>query len=515
MNNSLFLSLLPVYLGIIIFILLISILYFWLTLSSREEKIRQLEEAHKKMMRSFNELDEQAKLIVKTDLELNKAQEELDKRLNGLNTLQRASRQINQALNEEDIFEKLKSALFEELGFSRTLIVVNDERQLPKIRTFVGFDDRKVKQIVESLYKDEHLKNALNEGHSLSSISAPRKTKEKMTHVFETEHYVLAPIITQTGTLGFIFVGNRYDAPAVTQGDEELISILSGQIGQSLENTQLFDKVFRSSQELEIKVKERTKQLATALAQVEEINRKKTEFISAVSHELRTPLTSIKGYAAILMAGKIGEIPDAVKERLFKINTHSDNLVNLINNLLDIARIESGRIDLRFGIYKTKTIVDNIVDLLTPQITNKEIKIKLDVPATVTEICIDISQVERVFINLLSNAIKFTPKGGTIALSVLPVLENGFATFQIADTGIGIAPADLEKLFSEFFRVENTINQTVKGTGLGLVLAKDIIQAHHGKIWVQSQLGSGTTFSFTLPTSKEIFDKSKKTSPLA
>ena len=116
-----------------------------------------------------------------------------------------------------------------------------------------------------------------------------------------------------------------------------MIAILSGQIGQSIENAQLFEKVFRSSQELEIKVADRTKQLAGALEKVEDISKKKSEFISAVSHELRTPLTSIKGYAAILMAGKIGEMPDAVKERLAKINSHSDNLVSLINNLLDIA----------------------------------------------------------------------------------------------------------------------------------------------------------------------------------
>src|SRR5205814_1823106 len=140
----------------------------------------------------------------------------------------------------------------------------------------------------------------------------------------------------------------------------------------AIENAQLFDKVFRSSQELEIKVKDRTKQLANALAQVEEINKKKTEFLSAVSHELRTPLTSIKGYAAILIAGKFGDIPAAVKERLAKINTHSDNLVSLINNLLDITRIESGRVEMHFSPQKTKTLLDNIADLLSPQLTAKE-----------------------------------------------------------------------------------------------------------------------------------------------
>jgi len=492
--------------------------YFWFILGTREERISELENAHKKMLRSFNELDEQAKLIVKTDLELNRAQDELEKRLNGLNALQRTSRQISQALNEEEIFEKLRRSLFEDLGFTKTLVVVNDERLNPVPRAQIGFDNSRITKILAEIVKDEILLSAINESKTLSSINSSRKTKEKIVQTFETDHYVLAPIVTQTGSLGFVFVGNRQDAPAVTLGDEELITILAGQIGQSIENAQLFDKVFRSSQELEIKVKERTKQLATALSQVEEINKKKTEFLSAVSHELRTPLTSIKGYAALLISGKIGTIPDAVKERLSKINTHSDNLVSLINNLLDITRIESGKVEMHLALHNTKALLDNIVDLLTPQVTAKEIRLSLDLSEEVSEIYIDPSQAERIFINLLSNAVKFTPKNGTIALAVAlrADAEDGFATFSVTDSGIGMSKDDLEKLFTEFFRAENEINQTVKGTGLGLVLAKDIVEAHRGKISVSSQPNVGTTFTFTLPMSRRAYEVSKrKASPIA
>ena len=325
--------------------------------------------------------------------------------------------------------------------------------------------------------------------------------------IFEAEHFILSPILTQTGSIGFVFAGNRYNAPAVTQGDEELITILAGQIGQSIENAQLFEKVFRSSQELELKVADRTKQLAGALQKVNEISNKKTEFISAVSHELRTPLTSIKGYAAILIAGKIGELPAAVKERLAKINSHSDHLVSLINDLLDIARIESGRQEMKFAIYKIKTIVDNVADLLTPQITAKAITLQLRLPQEIKEIYVDTSHAERVLINLLSNAIKFTPQNGTITVTVAPTLDAGYAVFSVSDTGIGIPASELQKLFSEFFRVDNEINQNVKGTGLGLVLAKNIVQAHRGKIWVQSQVKVGTTFYFTLPSSQKAFEE--------
>ncbi|MBF0490452.1 MAG: hypothetical protein HQL15_07515 [Candidatus Omnitrophica bacterium] len=487
--------------------LLFLVIYFWFILNNREAKIARLEKAHHKILISFDELDDQAKLIIQTDLKLNRAQEELEKRMNGLSALQKTSRQMNQALSEQEIFEKLTTSLFEDLGFSKSLVVITSAQHLPaEARTQTGFDTTKIKHILDKVSTDALLKITLNEGRTYSSINTPRKTKDLILEIFGTEYFVLAPIVTQTGPLGFLFVGNRTDAPAVTLGDEEIITILAGQIGQSLENAQLFDKVFRSSQELEVKVIERTKELATALKQVEIINRKKTEFLSAVSHELRTPLTSIKGYASLLITGKIGDIPDAVKERLKKINTHSDSLVHFINNLLDITRIESGKVEMAFKPYPTKNLVDTITDLLTPQVTAKDIQLTTVISTEVPDLYVDPSQVERILINLLSNAIKFTPKGGSILLSAAPFLEHGFVKFDVTDSGIGIPPSDVEKLFTEFFRVDNEINQNVKGTGLGLVLAKDIVLAHHGKIWVTSVPGHGTTFSFTLPASKETFE---------
>ena len=502
-------------LGTVAFAVLAGAGYLLALAAAKDETIRKMQSDHNRLMRSFNELDEQAKLIVRTDLELNKAHEELDKRLNGLNALQRTSRQISQALNEDEIYQKLKPSLFEELGFARALVASVDEDKEMRPRVAIGFDTARAGAIIAEMARDDHFKTALGESHTFSSINVSRKTKEQLVGIFETEHFILSPILTQNGCIGFVFVGNRYTTPAVTQGDEELIAILAGQIGQSVENAQLFEKVFRSSQELELKVKERTKQLATALEKVEEISKNKTEFISAVSHELRTPLTSIKGYAAILMTGKIGTIPEAVKERLSKINTHSDNLVDLINNLLDIARIESGRVEMKMAPHQVRAVVDNIADLLAPQITAKEIRLAVNIPLTVEEFYVDVSQAERIFINLISNAVKFTPKQGTITVSARGGSasggDRGYITFSVSDTGIGIAGEDLKKLFNEFYRVENEINQTVKGTGLGLTLAKNIVEAHRGRIWVNSQPGMGTTFSFTLPSSQKAFDDMNKT----
>ena len=493
-------------LGGIIIVLLIATIYLFYGFITKEDAIKEMTDKLNKLMRSFNDLDEQAKLIVRIDLELSKIREEMDKRLNGLNALQRTSRQMSQALNANEIFQRISPALFEDLGFTRVMIASVNESNSLKLHLNVGYKPPRAETILKEIQSEDLLKKALGETHTLSSINCPNKIKEKITQAFEAEHFIFSPILTQTGSIGFVFVGNRYNAPAMTQGDEELITILAGQIGQSIENAQLFEKVFRSSQELELKVADRTKQLAGALQKVNDISNKKSEFISAVSHELRTPLTSIKGYAAILIAGKIGEVPPAVKERLAKINSHSDNLVSLINDLLDIARIESGRQEMKFATYKIKNLVDNVVDLLTPQLTNKGVNLHLRLPEQIEDIYVDASQIERVFINLFSNAIKFTPQHGTITVSLAPMLEGGYAIFNVPDTGIGIPASEVKKLFNEFYRVDNEINQNVKGTGLGLVLAQNIVQAHRGKMWVQSQVGVGTSFYFTLPSSQQAFE---------
>jgi len=466
----------------------------------KNKKIRNLTAALDKITHSFNSLDEQAKLIVRTDLELNKAQEELDKRLIGLNALQKISRQITTTLDANEIFNRLDKSLAADLGFERILILMLDENKNFRCRLQIGFSKEFTEQAIANLTKDQGLINDLKEGRPFSSLTSTKQHKEKIKSLLGVEHFLLNPILAQDGFTGVLFVGNQNPDVFITEGDEELISILTNQIGQSLENTQLFEQVYRSRQELELKIQARTKELASALEEVQMISKNKSDFVSAVSHELRTPLTSIKGYASILMTGKIGDIPPEVKERLEKINKHSDNLVKFINDLLDISRIESGRVEMKLIRHDVASIIDNLRDLLTPQMKDKNIQFTSELPKDIPDLFVDISQIDRVFINLLSNAIKFTPLGGTITISAKA--QNDFVLFEVTDTGIGMKEEDLSRLFSQFYRVDNEINRNVKGTGLGLSLVKNIVEAHKGKIWVTSKVNAGTTFHFTLPIVK-------------
>lgn len=469
----------------------------------KTDQIKQLQTAVDKLKKSLEEMDEQAKLIVRTDMELNKTQEELDKKVAGLYALQRLSRAISTTLEESQIFKAIEAAYIEELGFEKACVFLWNEKEnkfvsylnigysqdeIGKIKNFVGLD------------KDVFL-DLIKSGKTISSISAIPGSElgDKIKNVFTVNAFVISPILPKEGSKGFFFVGTENMDIAITEGDEELITILSNQIGQALENARLFEKTWRAQQELEKKVEERTRELTYALEEVKKVSKRKTDFISSVSHELRTPLTSIKGYAAILLEEKLGHLPPEVKERLDRINRHSDELVHMVNDLLDIARIEAGKTVMKAEEQDLKNIIDTVYDLILIQCKNKNIDLVLEVAKNIPSVLADRSQIERVFINLLSNAIKFTPQNGRITLKANR--KDDMAQIDIQDTGIGIPPDALSSIFEEFYRVDNPINQEVKGTGLGLSLVKHIIEAHKGKIWVESKFGKGSTFRFTIPLS--------------
>ena len=458
--------------------------------------VKNLRSSLRKLSRSFQELDEQAKLIVQTDLELNKAQETLDKRLSGLDALHTISRMINASLIEDEIFHRLSKPLLTELGFEKFIIFIVENDQL-SIKVNFGYPNDEGDIILNKITGNQSLQKELCEKQLISSLHASPQAKQSLLEIFSIQHFVTAPLSAQHQSLGFVFAGNTSNAYPITEGDEEVISIFADQVAGTLRNAKLFEQVYKSSQELEMKIQNRTLELSQALEEVQRISKTKSEFISAVSHELRTPLTSIKGYASILMTGKVGAIPDKVKERLEKINKHTDNLVSLINNLLDISRIESGRVEMKFLEHDIPSIIQNVHDLLLPQLKDKNLHLIEDLAEGLPLVMIDVNQIERVFINIISNAIKFTLPSGKI--TVRATHDRKEILVSIADNGIGIKDEDLPKLFNEFYRVDNAVNQNLKGTGLGLALVKKIIEAHGGRIWVSSRLNVGTTFFFTIP----------------
>ncbi len=480
-----------------------AIIYCSITLIMKMEKIKQLQESMRRLEGVLNELDEQAKLIVRTDMELNRTQEDLDKKIRDLYALHRLSQTISTTLEESQIFKRIREGHPEELGFEKIVIFFWNYKDKKFYASMtMGFTQEEVDSLLFNLNLDKEFYIALQKKEktfSSLSLKEDSTSREKINNMFHVISFVLSPILPKEGNHGFLFTGTDSPEKALTEGDEESITILANQIGQGLENARLFETAWNAQQEAEARADEKTRESTEALEQVNKVNRRKNEYISAVAHELRTPLTSIKGYAAILSTGKLGDIPGPVKERLEKINHHADELVNLINDLLDISRLESGKTVMHMEPLSLKNIADKVVDMLSVQAKERGVEIVVNLPQDY-DVSVDRMQIERVFTNLIGNALKFTPEHGKITLSAYH--KRDFIQVDIADTGIGIPPEAQESIFDEFYRVDNDINQRTKGTGLGLSLVKNIVEAHGGTIWVKSRSQEGSTFSFLLPSTE-------------
>lgn len=480
---------------------LLTIIALSMSLISKMDKLKHARGSAESLQKSLNEMDEQAKLIIRTDLELNKTQDELDKKMRGLYALQKLSQAISTTLEEGQIFKTVEENIhLPELGFEKMCAFMWDEPGKKfSLRIKIGFSPEESGTITSCVEANqpEYLELIKN-GTAISSLSADPgiRIAEKINDDFKVSSFVLSPIMSKEAQKGLLFAGTCNPENIINEGDEELITILGNQLCQALDNAKLFEQIWRAQQELEKKVEERTRQLSQALEEVQKISNRKSDFVSSVSHELRTPLTAIKGYASILISGKLGAIPEEARQRMEKINQRSDELVGFVNDLLDISRIESGKVTMKKEPVDLKKIADEAADLLAELMKEKQIEFSVQVPAGIT-IEADYSQIRRVFINLINNALKYTPAKGKI--SVRAIKSDGQVQVDIADTGCGIPEEAQAKLFQEFYRVDSEINQEQKGSGLGLALVKNIIEAHQGKIRVKSKAGSGSIFSFSLP----------------
>jgi PAS domain S-box-containing protein len=235
--------------------------------------------------------------------------------------------------------------------------------------------------------------------------------------------------------------------------------------------------------------------IARDITERKELERLKSDFISTVSHELRTPLTSIKGYVDLVLAGDVGPLTPEQKEFLTIVSQNTTRLTELINDLLEIERLESGRIEFEFAELDLAEVLENVARSLHVNAEQKGLEFLTEIPSGL-KVRGDRERLAQVFLNLLSNAIKYTP-AGTVELRAHQ--EDDAVVVEVRDTGIGLSESDLQKLFQKFFRSDNPYVRKVGGTGLGLSIAKAIVERHGGTITVTSQLGQGSTFTVRLP----------------
>jgi len=232
------------------------------------------------------------------------------------------------------------------------------------------------------------------------------------------------------------------------------------------------------------------------------IERLKTEFVSISAHQLRTPLSAIKWSLRMLLDGDLGEITEEQREYIEKTYKSNERMIALINSLLNVTRIEEGRFLYRPVLTRIDKITESVIEMLQGEAKRKQIDMRFKKEKGLPKVLVDTEKIKLVIQNLVDNAIKYTLPGGRIEIFLRRIKEG--IEFSVKDTGVGIPKKQKERVFSKFFRGANVIRLETEGSGLGLFIAKNIVEAHGGKIWFKSKEGKGTTFYFTLPIKAEF-----------
>lgn len=253
---------------------------------------------------------------------------------------------------------------------------------------------------------------------------------------------------------------------------------------------------------------ERTRQLRRLNEELEHANQMKSRIIANMSHELRTPLNSIIGFSSVLLERAFGDLTENQQRYIENINSSGNYLLELINNMLDIAKIESGKFELAREAFKVADLVQGVTATMQPLIDAKLGEFSVEIADEVGELTADPVKLKQILYNLISNAVKFTAQGGRAGIKVKRTAVDGapYMQFAIWDNGIGIAPEDKERIFLEFEQADSSFSKKYGGAGLGLSLTKKLVEIQAGEIWVDSRLGVGSTFSFTLPCVTESIE---------
>jgi signal transduction histidine kinase len=306
------------------------------------------------------------------------------------------------------------------------------------------------------------------------------QARDYLPKTHRTRSLIVVPVKREDKVIGILNLEST-DPGYFTDEDVSFINILVNQAAIAIDNARLFEKV-------------------------KEANAAKSEFMSTASHELKLPMTSIKGYGKLMQMGAAGPLTEKQEEFLTIITSNVDRMDRLVSDLLDVSRIEAGRIRLELEDVQMRDVINDVISSINTQIEAKKLTLSLSLPDDLPEIQADYGRMTQIVTNLVSNAYKYTPEGGSITITAQP--ENGkvsdWISVSVVDTGFGISEEDQARLFTNFFRSGDQNIRNEPGTGLGLSITKRMIESHGGELTVSSELGKGSTFTFTMPLESKI-----------
>lgn len=432
--------------------------------------------------------------------QLNMREQEIGRRAAELATVNSISQALASQLNLKELIELVGEQMRDLFRANIVYLALLDKKTRTITFPYQYGDDLKPMKLGEGLTS-----RILLSGEPLL-INQSVKTKTEELGVNQigvpAASYLGVPIPVGDEVIGVLSVQSTVEENRFDERDQGLLATIAASVGVAIRKAKLFEEVKQARQEAE-----------AARKTAEQANEAKSAFLSTVSHELRTPLTSVLGFAKIIkkrLEDKVFPLTDRtdpktartieqVSENLSVVVAEGERLTHLINDVLDLAKIEAGKMEWNMGTVSITEVIERAIAATTALFYQKNIPLEREFELELPDITGDRDKLIQVVVNLLSNAVKFTDRG---SVTCRAFTRNGEVVVSVADTGIGIAPQDHAAVFEQFRQVGDTLTDKPKGTGLGLPISKEIIEHHGGRIWLESEVGKGSTFSFALPVTK-------------
>ena len=481
------------------------------------------------------ETQRQRESLARETEETSRSRAELQGRLSELTALNQVAAAVSSTLDLDGLLDAALAAIVGHLPFDRALVLLVDDdagvltggRAIgggPEAQALVGEVRLPLDQIDSTLVQLALADGPLVFRDLQDDVYEPNRV---FARALEVTSFVGTPLQTKGRTVGVLAVDNRLSGREVERSMGPLLYTVGNLLAAAVENARLYGEIESQNRELEERVARRTAQLAEATeeaqaarATAEAMSATKSEFLANVSHELRTPLTSVVGFTKIVRkrldevvlpalsgARAAASSPDdprldravqQVGDNLDIVVTEGERLSALINDVLDLEKIEAGKMEFRHERVDVGRVVERATDATSALFETSGLELRREVATDLPAVEGDPHRLAQVVINLLSNAVTFTPSG-SVTVRAGAADDGATIVVSVTDTGTGIAPEDQDRVFEQFAQAGDTLSETPRGTGLGLSICRQIVEHHGGRIWLESEPGSGSTFSFSLP----------------